>query len=1684
MAWLRVALLVGACLLLVALVASTAQAASRGGPDSSAQKYRWIDSKDNSGRPKPTHTWTTITTSSNWVPGGWSCGSGDDCLAQSEYAWDSSGSGNPVCTSFGFSFTYYGTTYNCAHVHSDGFITLGSQGSYSGSATSGLPSSSMPAPLISALMTPQEGNVWPSGSCNVAITTDTTGSTGKHVFIVQWSDNTAYNDWDMANCGGSGVDGFMQNYQIKLYEETSNIELVLQSVNNNCPAFPDGCDGNGGGTNDPALVGIQDASKTYGLTYAYPTVSYFGNSGSQSARTVRFYPNHEPRAMDGNQTTVGQEDTPFNVTLWGLDPDGDYVHQFCLDTAPVHGHFDPAIPTCASGQKTAGQNVTYVPEHDYCSTDQFKVRGFDQLGLLGALPGKYDVSMGCINDPPTLDPVADFSIAEDSTYSLSLTGINPGGSGNDTVLGNQYPIAIGATSGDLAVLPNPVVTHNGYSSTGTLTFTPKANAYGVVPVTLTLIDFGNGTAPHKNVGTLTFNVTVVSVNDNPTFRNVPGYFDFDPTQGAQITYPNWATNISVGPQNEGSQKARFLVADYDPTLVTAAGIQVSPSGSFQTGPYTGDLTFTPTGKCGITWINVTLQDDDGAPGDVSVVHPYRLQFDCQPAANADHYAIYQDEALSVKAPGLLANDTDPDGDSLLVATSCLSGFPGCATWTMPQHDVAFQLNWTGSFYYAPDPTWFGTESFTYQNADGRRLSPVATVTIDVLEAFFQPKPDQYTLTEDTVLHVAAPGVLANDVTTTTPLSAALASAPTHAASFSLAANGSFVYLPQPDYFGPDSFTYDATDGTHAARRTRVNLTVLAVDDPPIALWVNDTVYFGATRVINLKATDVDTPQSGITFCLDSAPTLGSLNPTVPACASGTAAKGPITYHAPSSLATETWQVRAYDGTSRGPAATIRIRTIDVDQRPSVPDITLVVDEDTTKTLNLTGTDPDGDVLAFRIVNAPFNGAATLSGDALSYKPNANYCNDQGGAPDRINYEADDQTGSQNATSNQGTVRITVRCVDDAPSFTNAGDVEVDMNAPLTSFKDWATAISTGPPNESGQRVRFITTTYTNPSLFDPTKGGVPPYAMNPGSSFAPNPVKADLVVRPAANKFGVSTVTICLEDDALQPPNAYAAGGVDRMSPCTQIQVGVRGPPVVKDDTYAIYSDKSLLVPAPGVMLNDVNWDGGTPPEALWISGPVNAQSWDLATNGTLAYTPAVGFFGNETITYYATDLHGHQSNVATITIVVTRNNVPVAEFDAVSQYPQVGESVQFTDRSTDIENRLVAWAWSFGDGDFSTDASPAHTYQVAGDFDVILTVTDDGGRTSSVSHPVHVQRQVAGASGSGGLEGPSRQPPVAIAPPGQSVRSGDTVTLVGAGTPQESVSRFEWQRLGTTPPVTLVGTHGRELSFVAPDLPPGTALNLTFSLVVNDGLQDSAPVIVVVHVAAANAAPTLQAPDVAATAGRDAQLLATASDPDKDNLTVTWRQLDGAKAAIRDADTLRPRLVGSTLAEGTLTFQVSVDDGHHPAVTANVKVVVGPPVNASLTFAAAEGKPGQVVFTYLQPHEGDQLAWDFGDGATSTQRDPVHTYAKSGLYTVRLTVTDANGQTLETKSPVVVHARDATSLQGTGVGQTGAGTGATGTGATRTTTSGFPPWVAFAALGAVGLAVGLVVLVRARRKT
>jgi VCBS repeat-containing protein len=221
----------------------------------------------------------------------------------------------------------------------------------------------------------------------------------------------------------------------------------------------------------------------------------------------------------------------------------------------------------------------------------------------------------------------------------------------------------------------------------------------------------------------------------------------------------------------------------------------------------------------------TYQATDGvAASNVATVTLTVTAVNDPPVAADDAYTntTPEDTPLVVPAPGLLANDTDADGDPLTVQLV-----------SEPTHGV-LTANADGSFKYTPAADYHGLDSFTYCACDGTAASNVATVTISITPVNDPPvaAADAYSAPEDTPLTILPSDLLANDTDADgDPLTVQLVSGPTHGV-LTLSAGGVFTYAPAANFNDTDSFTYRVTDGTADSNVATVTLTVTAVNDAP------------------------------------------------------------------------------------------------------------------------------------------------------------------------------------------------------------------------------------------------------------------------------------------------------------------------------------------------------------------------------------------------------------------------------------------------------------------------------------------------------------------------------------------------------------------------------------------------------------------------------------------------------------------------------------------------------------------------------------------------------------------------------------------------------------------------------------------------------------------------------------
>jgi len=252
---------------------------------------------------------------------------------------------------------------------------------------------------------------------------------------------------------------------------------------------------------------------------------------------------------------------------------------------------------------------------------------------------------------------------------------------------------------------------------------------------------------------------------------------------------------------------------------------------------------------------------------------YSIEFDSpQAVAGDDLFFTPTGTVLEKPAGALLANDTPlPDA-------------PGSAALVSGPSHGSLTLAADGSFRYTPAAGYAGRDKFTYHLDSVRGLSNVATVELLVGRGNYPTVtgPDPISLLEDQPREFG-PGLeslLWNDQDLDGwPLTATLVALPQHG-RLSEREDGVFVYMPDPEYSGPDRFSYRATDGYSVSEEAWVELTIYAVDDKTVV--GNDAYRVPTTAVLTVDAThgllanDRDIDSTQLSVYLGRAPWLGQL----------------------------------------------------------------------------------------------------------------------------------------------------------------------------------------------------------------------------------------------------------------------------------------------------------------------------------------------------------------------------------------------------------------------------------------------------------------------------------------------------------------------------------------------------------------------------------------------------------------------------------------------------------------------------------------------------------------------------------------------------------------------------------------------------------------------------------------
>src|SRR5439155_1247498 len=268
---------------------------------------------------------------------------------------------------------------------------------------------------------------------------------------------------------------------------------------------------------------------------------------------------------------------------------------------------------------------------------------------------------------------------------------------------------------------------------------------------------------------------------------------------------------------------------------------------------------------------------------------------------------------------------------------------------------------------------------------------------------------------------------------------------------------------------------------------------------------------------------------------------------------------------------------------------------------------------------LVGSDADGNALTYTIVFPPAHGLlvpAAPGSPSLTYTPTADY-----NGPDTFTYVVHDGHVNSNET---GRINVTIAAVNDAPSFSAGPNQTVAEDSGANTVPNWATGISAGPADESGQTLTFSVTGNTSPGLF----AAGPAVATN-----------GTLTYTPATNVFGSATITLRLQDNG-----GTANGGIATGTHTFTITVtGVNHAPsftaganvTVLEDAGAqsVSGWATGISPGPNESFQTVTFNVTTNTNPSLFSTPPA-----VSPAGTLTFTPAASTFGSSTFTVQLQD--------------------------------------------------------------------------------------------------------------------------------------------------------------------------------------------------------------------------------------------------------------------------------------------------------------------------------------------------------------------------------------------------------------------------------------------------------------
>jgi hypothetical protein len=504
---------------------------------------------------------------------------------------------------------------------------------------------------------------------------------------------------------------------------------------------------------------------------------------------------------------------------------------------------------------------------------------------------------------------------------------------------------------------------------------------------------------------------------------------------------------------------------------------------------------------------------------------------------------------------------------------------------------------TGVLSFTPAPNAYGTATVTVALQDdggtaygGSDTSEAATFDITITPVNDVPVVDPI------VLDVAEDGSVTGTLTVTDPdndtFTYAVGTPPDNGtANFADPNIGTFVYSPDADFNGTDSFTVTASDGESTSDPAVVSVTISAVNDDPVAEDGAATTDEDTAVATTLIATDVD--GDPLTYAVVVGPTDGVLSGAAP----------DLTYTPNANFnGTDSFTFKANDGSVDSNIATFIVTVSALNDAPVANDESVSTDEDVPVTITLTGSDIDDDPLTFVVVTSPTNGILSGTPPNLTYSPNENY-----NGSDSFTFKTNDGA----LDSAVATVGIIVNPVNDA-SVASDGVVATNEDTPVAG-----TLTAT---DVDGDELTFAIV--TNGVLGSAVIGA------GSGFTYTPNP-----------NESGADSFTFSASDGSLTSNVATVTVTISE----------VNDPPVAMPDVVTVNQNSGTTAIA-DVTLNDTDVDD-TAVSVVAVGPASNGTAAFI--DGVVSYTPNVNYFGPDEFTYLITDGRGGEATGTVLVTVL-----------------------------------------------------------------------------------------------------------------------------------------------------------------------------------------------------------------------------------------------------------------------------------------------------------------------------------------------------------------------------------------------------------------------------------------------